>query len=123
MEFFSVGTADNGSATGYATGILQSDQFCAFDKKGDFFVDGTAFSTQAGGEQIAYLARCFVNSPGQALVNSAFGKVTGGACGPLTFTSLAPYTLTSYPSTTDAVYQLAPAKGSTGLLSYSRLRI
>jgi len=40
-------------------------------------------------------------------------KVSGPANGPLAFAALASYTLTGYPSTTDAVYQLAPTTGGS----------
>ena len=38
-------------------------------------------------------------------------KVSGPPNGPLTFSALSPYTLTNYPSTVNAVYQLAPTQG------------
>lgn len=150
-EFFSINTPNNGSATGYATGILESDSFCAFDEKGNFFVDGTAYGTQGGGQQIAYLAAAHVNTPAATLVNSGLGNASfwvgmysrinssashtlsvGASVGSsttetvhnwkispvcCTFTALPSYTLTGYPSTTDAMYQLAPSNhGSTGTL-------
>jgi hypothetical protein len=76
VEFFKVTTANFGGPTGYATGILESDRFCAFDRKGNFFVDGLAYGSQGGGPQIAYLARAYINTPAQALVNSTLGNAS-----------------------------------------------
>jgi hypothetical protein len=151
VEFF-VPTAASGSGpTGEASGIFIADQWCAFDRVSNFFVDGTT----SGGQVIAYLARAFVGLNGQTLVNSGLGsgafwvgmysrinnpandtlsvgtsvglsttqtidnwKVAGPAAGPLVFTAIGAYSLTSYPSTTDAVYQLAPSLGGANGLLY-----
>ena len=148
VEFFTPNAPNGSQATGEASGVLIADQFCAFDKSGNFFVDGTT----SAGQKIAYLASAFVNLPGQTLIDSGLGtasfwvgmysrinnpaddtlsvgtstpsstnqtiknwKVSGPNIGPLTFTALSPYTLTGYPSTVNAVYQLAPTRGgSTG---------
>ncbi|MGC1381783.1 MAG: hypothetical protein WA814_12270 [Candidatus Baltobacteraceae bacterium] len=69
VEFFPPNAPNNSTATGSATGLFQSDQFCAFDRKGNFYVDGTT----SGGQKIAYLARAYVNLPGQTLVDSGLG--------------------------------------------------
>ncbi|HEX3457814.1 MAG TPA: hypothetical protein VHR97_07635, partial [Candidatus Baltobacteraceae bacterium] len=148
VEFFSPSAPSGSFPSGEAAGVLIADQFCAFDKSGNFYVDGTT----GAGQKIAYLARAFVNMPNQTLIDSGLGtasfwvgmysrinsaanntlsvgtstpnsttqtinnwKVSGPAVGPLAFTPLASYTLTSYPSTGNAVYQLAPTTGgSTG---------
>lgn len=150
VEFFSPSAPSGSQPSGEASGVFIADQFCAFDKNGNFFVDGTTSS----GQKIGYLARAFVNTPGQTLIDSGLGtasfwvgmysrinnpvddtlsvgtstpssttqivmnwKVSGPAVGPLTFSALSPYTLTSYPSTVNAMYQLAPTPGgSTGKL-------
>jgi hypothetical protein len=41
-------------------------------------------------------------------------KIGGPPNGPLAFGAIGHYTLTSYPSTTDALYQLAPSAGGAG---------
>src|SRR5579871_555774 len=47
-----------GTMLGYATTpSLQSANYCAFDKAGDFFVNGTATPGSGGGQQVWYLAR------------------------------------------------------------------
>lgn len=71
-EFFRTQTVNNGRPTGYATGILSSDQFCAFDRVGNFFVDGPSSS----GQKIAYLARGHVGKVKQALVDSQLGTAS-----------------------------------------------
>lgn len=74
VEFFKVTTPNGGGPTGYATGILQSDRYCAFDRKGNFFVDGLAFGSVGGGPQIAYVAKAYVNIAAQTLTNSTLGN-------------------------------------------------
>lgn len=69
VEFFLPNAPNNSTPSGVATGIFTSDQFCAFDRKGNFFVDGTTSS----GQKVAYLARAFVNMPAQTLVDSGLG--------------------------------------------------
>jgi len=146
VEFFMPNAPSGSQASGDANGVLTADQFCAFDKNGNFFVDGTT----SAGQKITYLASAFVNLPGQTLIDSGLGtasfwvgmysrintpaddtlsvgtstpnsttqtimnwKVSGPANGPLTFSALSPYTLTNYPSTVNAVYQLAPTRGGS----------
>ncbi len=70
--FFPPTAPNNSTATGDASGIFISDQFCAFDKKGNFFVDGTT----SAGQKIAYLAVAFVNVPGQTLIDSGLGTAS-----------------------------------------------
>jgi hypothetical protein len=71
-EFFSAGAANGSSPTGYASGAgLTSQVWCAFDKSGDFFVDGT---TALHHPRIAYLARGHVNVAAQTLVNAGLGS-------------------------------------------------
>jgi hypothetical protein len=70
-EFFSAGAPSGSGPTGYASGAgLTSQVWCAFDKAGDFFVDGT---TALHHPRIAYLARGHVNVAAQTLVNSGLG--------------------------------------------------
>lgn len=71
-EFFRTNTPNNGTATGYATGVLNSDQYCAFDRVNNFFVDGTAST----GQKIAYLARGHVGAAAQSLVDSNQGSLS-----------------------------------------------
>jgi hypothetical protein len=143
-EFFHTNTPDGGSAYASASGVLDSYNFCAFDKKGNFFIDGL---TSSGATKVAYLPRADVPTGG-TLVDSGLGsasfwvgmysrinspandtlsvgtsisygttetvdnwKITGPPGGPLTFSAIASYSLTGYPSTRDAVYQLAPSAG------------
>ena len=73
VEFFLPTTPNNGTPSGYASGVLLSDEFCAFDKKSNFFVDGVALS---GGQKIAYVPRFKVNLPGQTLVDSNLGNAS-----------------------------------------------
>jgi hypothetical protein len=73
VEFFLPTAPNNSTPTGYATSVLQGDQFCAFDRKGNFFVDGTDV---AGGQKIAYLAAAFVPMPAQTLVDSGLGSAS-----------------------------------------------
>jgi hypothetical protein len=78
-EFFKQNAANNSGPTGWATGILATDAYCAFDKKGNFFVEGAALAGSGGGQQIAYLAKGHVgngNSGAQLLVNSALGNAS-----------------------------------------------
>ncbi|HLY03134.1 MAG TPA: hypothetical protein VKR56_11655 [Candidatus Cybelea sp.] len=71
-EFFSANAPNGSGPTGYASGAgLTSQVWCAFDKLGDFFVDGT---TATNHQRIAYLARAHINVPAQALVNSGLGS-------------------------------------------------
>ncbi|HLY03133.1 MAG TPA: hypothetical protein VKR56_11650 [Candidatus Cybelea sp.] len=71
-EFFTAGQANGSGPTGYASGAgLTSQAWCAFDKLGDFFIDGT---TAANHQRIAYLARAYVNVSAQTLVDSGLGS-------------------------------------------------
>ena len=70
-EFFSVNAPSASTPTGSASGVLDQQVFCAFDKVGDFFVDGTAGVNY----KIAYLAKHNVNMAAQALVDSGVGSV------------------------------------------------
>jgi hypothetical protein len=55
------------------------------------------------------------SSPNSTTQTILTWKVSGPSAGPLTFSFLSTYTLTGYPSTVNAVYQVAPsAGGSTG---------
>jgi hypothetical protein len=70
VEFFLPSAATGSGPTGTASGVLESDQYCAFDVKGDFFVDGTAYG---GGQEIAYLPPVDVPAGG-VLDNSLLGS-------------------------------------------------
>lgn len=72
VEFFSPSAPSGSTATGEANGVLTADQFCAFDRAGNFFVDGPT----SAGQKIAYLARAFVNLPGQTLIDSGLGTAS-----------------------------------------------
>jgi hypothetical protein len=74
VEFWNYNAATGSTPTGSATTILQNDQFCAFDVRGNFYVDGTAFTTAGGGQQIAYLPSGIVNAGAQILCNSGQGN-------------------------------------------------
>ena len=74
VEFWNYNAASGSAPTGSANTILQSDQFCAFDDLGNFYVDGTAYTTAGGGQQIAYLPNGIVNVPAQTLCNSNQGN-------------------------------------------------
>jgi hypothetical protein len=69
VEFFARDAPAAGTPSGVATGVFISDQYCAFDRRGNFFVDGQTSS----GEEIAYLPRADVDLLGQTLVNSGLG--------------------------------------------------
>lgn len=70
VEFFPPNAASGSMPTGYATGVLNSDLFCAFDNVGDFFVDGTVINDY----RIAYLAKHWVGQTAQTLVDSGLGS-------------------------------------------------
>jgi DNA-binding beta-propeller fold protein YncE len=76
VEFFLPTAASGSGPAGYATGVLESDQFCAFDRHGNFFVDGTANAASGGGQQIAYLIAPHVGLNNQTLVNSGLGNTS-----------------------------------------------
>ena len=72
VEFFS----PSGTMIGYATApSLASARFCAFDKAGDFFVDGSATAGAGGGQQIWYLARGDIG-PNATLTLSGLGNAS-----------------------------------------------
>ena len=73
VEFFPPTAANNSTPTGYATGVFVSDEFCAFDRKSNFFVDGAASS---GGQKIGYLPRNKVNLAGQTITDSGLGNAS-----------------------------------------------
>lgn len=73
VEFFSA-TAPNGSTpSGYASGVLNAYEYCAFDKATNFFVDGF---TSAGPTKIGYLSHCYVNLNAQTVLDSGLGAGT-----------------------------------------------
>ena len=74
VEFWNYNAASGSGPTGSANTILQTDQFCAFDVRGNFYVDGTAYTTAGGGQQIAYLPNGIVNAGPQVLCNSGQGN-------------------------------------------------
>jgi hypothetical protein len=74
VEFWSANAASGSTPTGYGNAILSSDQYCAFDKLGNFYVDGPSYASQGGGQQIAYLPNGNVNLPAQTLCNSGLGN-------------------------------------------------
>jgi len=143
VEFFRSTLPNGASASGYASGVLESAQNCAFDIKSNSFVDGTALT---GGQKIAYLIASQVNLPNKTLVDSGLGigsfwsgmfsRVNSPAndtlsvgiavgssstevintypiSGSITFGTPTTCTLTNYPVTTDPLYQLAPSTGGT----------
>jgi hypothetical protein len=75
VEFFPSSAPNNSTPTGWANGILSSEEFCAFDKRGNFFVDGVA-AASPGGQKIAYLSRANVNLPSGTLVDSNLGSAS-----------------------------------------------
>lgn len=76
VEFFLPNAANGSGPTGYATGVLASDQWCAFDRRNNFFVDGVATSASGGGQQIAYLTAAHILQTNQTLVNSGLGNAS-----------------------------------------------
>jgi DNA-binding beta-propeller fold protein YncE len=76
VEFFLPNAASGSGPTGYATGVLGSDAFCAFDRRENFFVDGTATAASGGGQQIAYLTAAHILQANQTLLNSGLGNAS-----------------------------------------------
>lgn len=75
VEFWKYSAPSGSTPTGNATGtLLQSYAFCAFDKLNNFYVDGAAFPSQGGGQQIAFLPSGNVNAGTQTLCNSGLGN-------------------------------------------------
>ena len=74
VEFWNYNAASGSTPTGYGSGMFGSDEFCAFDKKSNFFVDGAALSGLGGGQQIGYIAANHINTPAATLCNSALGN-------------------------------------------------
>ncbi len=73
VEFFHFNQANNTGPYGTGSGFLESDQYCAFDDLGNFFVDGAALSTFGGGQQIGYIARAHVVVGSHPIKNSGLG--------------------------------------------------
>ena len=73
VEFFAPTAPSGSQPTGYATGQLMRQTWCAFDSAGNFFViDG-----QSGtGQKIDYLASSYVGLPAQTLVDSGLGSAS-----------------------------------------------
>ena len=69
VEFFMPNAPSGSQASGDANGVLTADQFCAFDKNGNFFVESTDV-----GRTEERVPRCrIVNLPGQTLIDSGLG--------------------------------------------------
>jgi hypothetical protein len=65
IEFFGSGISGNMTApSGWATGVDTVFQWCAFDRKGNFFATGT---TSGGSQEIVYLRASSVNTPAATL--------------------------------------------------------
>ena len=139
VEFFK--SYRNSTMTGDATGVLNTFNWCAFDKRGNFFADGT---TSGGAFEIVYLAHANVGKRAQTVLDSMLGSgtdwlsmyvqkpgnllsvggdyeiqnfkinaVTGQPSGPPTIT-----TLTQYPKGRDPFYQAAPSAGGGSATIY-----
>jgi|GEM_PF-1981134 len=70
VEFFREYLPNNSTASGYASGIVNQGNFCAFDVKSNFFVDGPVTS---GGKKIAYLTSYQYNTNVHTLTDSFLG--------------------------------------------------
>jgi hypothetical protein len=133
VEFFTNYTVS--SMTGNASGVVNTFEWCAFDRNGNFFTDGGNYG--GGNQKIMYLRRNRVNLPNQTVLDSGLGSATYwlGMYVQTGFTQLSvggnyeiqnfainaatgkPHgvptitTLAGYPVGGDALYQPAPSAG------------
>jgi hypothetical protein len=142
VEFFTNYT--NATMTGSAAGVLNTFEWCAFDKIGNFFADGSLLYGGGGGQKIVYLKKPNVNLPGKVMLDSGLGSATywlgmyvlkgsspprlsvGGNYELQNFKIVAgvptgPPTVTAlpgYPTGSDAFYQAAPTTGGINATIY-----
>jgi hypothetical protein len=143
VEFFTDYT--HAVMTGNASGVLNTFEWCAFDKIGNFFADGSVGYNGAGGQKIVYLKKPNVNLPNKIVTDSLLGSATywlgmyvlkgsspsrlsvGGNYQLQNFKIVAGVpiaagatvtALTGYPQGRDAFYQAAPSAGGVNATIY-----
>jgi hypothetical protein len=73
VEFFTDYT--HAANTGNASGVVNTFNWCAFDKIGNFFADGS-INYGGGGQKIVYLKKANVNLPNKIVTDSFLGSAT-----------------------------------------------